>query len=90
MTCLLTSYTLTLAHTTELLLVMKDNYKAMKFFVEFYRLLSLLNYNDNFLQRIAYVALLKRIKDEMVHFDKPQTLNRLQDLVQKIHQHYWE
>ena len=26
----------------------------------------------------------------MVHFNKPCSLNKLQDLVQKINQHYWE
>ncbi|KAF8521056.1 hypothetical protein JB92DRAFT_3111437 [Gautieria morchelliformis] len=63
-------------------LVMKDNHKATQLFVEFYRLASILQYNDS--------ALPKRIKDEMVHFDKPRTLDDLQDLIQKIDQRYWE
>jgi hypothetical protein len=32
----------------------------------------------------------KRIKDEMVHFDNPRTLDELHDLMQKIDQRYWE
>jgi hypothetical protein len=71
-------------------LVMKDNHKATRFFIEFYRLSSLLEYNDSALHHRAYLALPKRIKDEMVHFDKPRSLNNLQDLVQKIDQRYWE
>jgi hypothetical protein len=71
-------------------LVMKDNHKATRFFIEFYRLSSMLQYNDSALHRRAYLALPKRIKDKMVHFDKPRSLNNLQDLVQKIDQRYWE
>jgi hypothetical protein len=71
-------------------LVMKDNHKATRFFVDFYRLASMLQYNDSALLRRAYLALPKRIKDEMVHFDKPRNLDRLRDLVQKIDQRYWE
>jgi len=71
-------------------LVMKDNHQATKFFVDFYRLALLLQYNDKALYQRAYLALPKRIKDEMVHFNKPCSLDRLQDLIQKINQHYWE
>jgi hypothetical protein len=52
-------------------LVMKDSHKATKFFVEFYQLSAMLNHNESSLYRKAYTAMLKRIKDEMVHFDKP-------------------
>ena len=65
-------------------LVMKDNHKATKFFIDFYRLALLLQYNDKALYQKAYLALQKRIKDKMVHFDKPCSLNGLWDLVQKI------
>jgi hypothetical protein len=71
-------------------LVMKDNHKATKFFVEFYRISAMLNHNESSLYRKAYTAMPKRIKDEMVHFDKPQTLDELCDLIQKIDQRYWE
>jgi hypothetical protein len=71
-------------------LVMKENHKATKFFVEFYHISSHLDYNNQALLRKAYLALPKRIKDEMVHFDKPASLDALRDLVQKIDQRYWE
>jgi len=58
-------------------LIMKDNHKATKFLIEFYQLAELLQYNDKALYQMAYLALPKRIKDEMVHFDKPCSLNRL-------------
>jgi len=69
---------------------MKDNHKATKFFVDFYRLASLLQYNNEALYRRAYLTLPKRIKDEMVHFHKTRSLDRLRDLIQKIDQCYWE
>jgi hypothetical protein len=69
-------------------LVMKDNHKATKFFVNFYRISAMLDHNDSSLYRKT--AMQKRIKDELVHFDKPQTLDELRDLIQKIDQRYWE
>ena len=69
---------------------MKDNHKATKFFVGFYWISALLDYNNQALHQKAYLALPKRIKDELIHFDKPWNLDELQDLIQKIAQHYWE
>jgi hypothetical protein len=71
-------------------LVMKDNHKVTKFFVEFYQISAMLDHNESSLYRKAYTAMPKRIKDEMVHFDKPRTLDELHDLIQKINQCYWE
>ena len=51
---------------------------------------ALLDYNNQALHRKAYLALPKRIKDELIHFDKPRNLDDLRDLVQKIDQRYWE
>ena len=45
-------------------LIMKDNHKATKFFVEFYQLTSLIQYNVKALYQRAYLSLPKRIKDE--------------------------
>ena len=69
---------------------MKDNHKATKFFVDFYQISTLLDYNNQALHRKAYLALPKKIKDELIHFDKPWNLDDLRDLVQKIDQRYWE
>ena len=71
-------------------LVMKDNHKATKFFVDFYRISTLLDYNNQALHQKAYLTLPKRIKDELIHFDKPRNLDDHRDLVQKIDQCYWE
>src|SRR3979490_1024771 len=71
-------------------LTMNDNYKATRFFVEFYRLSALVDYNENALLRKAYTALLKRIKDGLIHFDKPQSLDELRNLAQRIDMRYWE
>jgi hypothetical protein len=69
---------------------MKDNHKVTNFFVDLYRISAMLDHNDSSLYRKAYTAMLKRANDELVHFDKPRTLDELRDLIQKIDQHYWE
>jgi hypothetical protein len=69
---------------------MKDNHKVTKFFVNFYRISAMLDHNDSSFYRKAYNTMLKRVQDELVHFDKPQTLDELCNLIQKIDQHYWE
>ena len=71
-------------------LIMKDSHKAMRFFIDFFRLSMLCDYNDRALLWKAYSALLKRVKDEMTHFDCPATLQELRDLVLRIDQRYWE
>ena len=71
-------------------LIMKDNHKATRFFVDFFQLSTLCDYNDRALLWKAYSALLKRVKDEMTHFDCPSMLQELRDLVLRINQRYWE
>ena len=71
-------------------LIMKDSHKAMRFFVGFFRLSMLCDYNDRALFQKAYSMLPKRVKDEMTHFDHPATLQELRDLVLRIDQRYWE
>ena len=71
-------------------LIMKDNHKATKFFIDSYQISNLLDYNNQALHQKAYLTLPKRIKDELTHFDKPWNLDNLRDLVQKIDKHYWE
>ena len=65
-------------------LVMKANHKATKFFINFYWISALLDYNNQALHWKAYLSLLKRIKDKLIYFDKPQNMDDLWDLVQKI------
>ena len=71
-------------------LIMKDNHKATRFFVNFFWLSTLCDYNDRALLRKVYSMLPKRVKDQMTHFNSPSTLQELRDLVLKIDQRYWE
>ena len=71
-------------------LIMKDNHKATRFFINFFRLSMLCDYNDRALLQKAYSMLPKRVKDKMTHFDHPSTLQELRDLVLRIDQRYWE
>ena len=71
-------------------LIMKNSHKVTRFFVDFFRLSTLCNYNDRVLFRKAYSTLPKRVKDEMTHFDYPSMLQELRDLVLRIDQRYWE
>ena len=71
-------------------LIMKDSHKATRFFVNFFWLSMLCNYNYRALLQKAYSALPKRVKDEMTHFDRPSMLQELRDLVLRIDQRYWE
>ena len=71
-------------------LIMKDSHKVTRFFIDFFWLSMLCNYNDRALLRKAYSVLPKRVKDEMTHFNCPSTLQELRDLVLRINQRYWE
>ena len=71
-------------------LIMKYSHKVMRFFVDFFQLSMLCDYNDRALLWKAYYVLPKRVKDEMTHFDRPSTLQELRDLVLRIDQRYWE
>ena len=73
-------------------LVMRDNHKAVRFFVEFNRIVSRLGnkYSDLALLRRAYLALPKCLKDEMIHHLKPVSLDSFRQLVLRLDQRYWE
>jgi hypothetical protein len=71
-------------------LVMKDNHKVTKFFVDFYQISTMLDHNNSSLYPKVYTAMPKRVKDELIHFNMPRTLYELRDLIQKIDQHCWE
>ena len=71
-------------------LIMKDSHKVTRFFIDFFWLSTLCDYNDRALLQKAYSALLKRVKDGMTHFDHPSMLQELRDLVLRIDQRYWE
>ena len=69
-------------------LIMKDSHKATRFFIDFFRLSTLCDYNDRALLQKVYSTLPKRVKDEMTHFDCPSMLQELRDLVLRIDQRY--
>ena len=71
-------------------LIMKDSHKVTRFFIDFFQLSTLCDYNDRALLQKAYSVLPKRVKDEMTHFNRPSTLQELRDLVLRIDQRYWE
>ena len=60
------------------------------YFVEFNCLASRIQWDDHTLFRQAYKGLACRIKNKMVHHDRPVTLLDLHKLVQAIDYRYWE
>ena len=71
-------------------LCMQENHQATKYFIKFTQLSSRVYWGKAALLQQAYNGLAKRIKNEMVHHDKPTTLSGLWKLVQAIDAHYWE
>ena len=71
-------------------LIMQDSHKVTRFFIDFFWLSTLCDYNNRALFWKAYSTLPKRVKDEMTHFDRPSTLQELRNLVLRINQRYWE
>src|SRR5467141_2324075 len=69
---------------------MHDSHQATKYFIKFQQLASRVEWGDAALRRQAYNGLAKRIKDDMVHHNKPNTLAGLRRLVQAIDARYWE
>ena len=55
-------------------LIMKDNHKATRFFVNFFQLSIPCDYNNRALLLKAYSTLPRRVNDEMTHFNCPSTL----------------
>src|SRR5882672_724876 len=69
---------------------MHDSHQATKYFIQFQQLGSHVQWGEAALHRQAYNGLAKRIKDDMVHHNKPNTLAGLRKLVQAIDTRYWE
>ena len=69
---------------------MQENHQAMKYFIKFTQLAARVQWGQAALLRQAYNGLAKRIKNDLVHHDKPTMLSNLQKLVQAIDSHYWE
>ena len=71
-------------------LVMAEGSRSTIYFVEFNCLASRIQWDDHALLQQAYKGLACRIKNEMVHHDRPVTLLDLHKLVQAINYCYWE
>src|SRR5882724_108489 len=71
-------------------LCMHESHQATKYFIKFQQLATRVQWGEAALHRKAYNGLAKRIKDNMVHHKKPNTLSSLRKLVQAIDARYWE
>ena len=71
-------------------LVMAKGSHSVMYFIEFNHLASRIQWGDHALLRQAYKGLARRIKNEMVHHDRPVTLWDLHKLIQAINHCYWE
>ena len=71
-------------------LVMTEGSRSVTYFVEFNRLASRIQWDNHALLRQAYKGLAHRIKNEMVHHNRPVTLRDLCKLIQTIDHRYWE
>src|SRR5882724_8196298 len=69
---------------------MHDSHQATKYFIKFQQLAARIQWGEAALRRQAYNRLTKRIKDDMVHHSKPNTLSGLWKLIQAIDARYWE
>jgi len=61
---------------------MHDSHQATKYFIKFQQLAARIQWGDAALRHQAYNGLAKRIKDDMVHHEKLNTLIGLRKLVQ--------
>src|SRR6266481_5927814 len=69
---------------------MQENHQAMKYFIKFMQLATHIQWGEAALLHQAYNGLVKHIKNNMVHHDKPTTLPGLQKVAQAIDTCYWE
>src|SRR6266481_4708181 len=69
---------------------MQENHQAMKYFIKFMQLATRVQWGKAALLCQAYNGLTKRIKNDMVHHDKPTTLPGLRKTAQAIDARYWE
>src|SRR6266481_6352738 len=65
-------------------LCMHENHQATKYFIKFMQLATCVQWGKAALLQQGYNGLAKRIKNDMVHHDKPTTLLGLQKVAQAI------
>jgi polyhydroxyalkanoate synthesis regulator phasin len=69
---------------------MKSTQRIAKYMVEFNRLSTITGWDSRALRHQFYRGLPARIKDEVSHVGKPDTLRELRILAQSIDSRYWE
>ena len=69
---------------------MREGQRIAKYNVEFNRLAASVNWGDSPLRHAYYKGLPDRIKDSLVHVQKPTTLSELRLAAQLIDIRYWE
>ena len=69
---------------------MQENHQATRYFIKFMQLAACVQWGQAALLCQAYNGLTKRIKNDLVHHDKPTPLSDLQKLIQAINSHYSE
>ena len=63
---------------------MQENHQAMKYFIKFMQLAARIQWGEAALLCQAYNGLMKHIKNDMAHHDKPMTLLGLWKIMQAI------
>src|SRR6266481_6376701 len=71
-------------------LCMQENHQVMKYFIKFMQLATRVQWGEAVLLCQAYNGLVKCIKNDIVHHDKPTTLPSLWKVAQAIDVCYWE
>src|SRR6266481_6526647 len=69
---------------------MQENHQAMKYFIKFMQLATRVQWGEAALLCQAYNGLMKHIKNDMAHHDKPTMLPGLRKVTQAIYARYWE
>jgi Retrotransposon gag protein len=71
-------------------IIMKEHHKVARYFIAFSRASTWTQWNDVALRHFAYKGLAKRIKDNLMHFPRYQSLAELCNFALEIDSRYWE
>jgi Retrotransposon gag protein len=71
-------------------IIMKEHHKAAMYFIDFTTASTRTGWNDAALRHAAYKGLAKRIKDDLLHFPRFQSLPELRQFALECDSRYWE
>jgi hypothetical protein len=71
------------------MIVMKEHYKSARYFFDFTTASTRTGWNDAALRHAAYKGLMKRIKDDLLHFPQFQSFTELGQFTLECNSHYW-